>query len=169
MRPRDARGDPVRAGIRLLVAQAARIVPGALGDHAPPVCPVGRGEGDDRCSPGCSRRPRRGRTDRLVEGEHRRYTHVRAAKRGNLTGPSPAPGSTRSLTRRAATACGHLRRPGKRPLKLHGEKGYDYPICRELCRARNITARIARKGIESSTRLGQYRYVIERCLEWTTR
>jgi hypothetical protein len=60
-------------------------------------------------------------------------------------------------------------RPRKRPLKLHGDKGYDYPVCRELCRARNITARIARKGIESSTRLGQYRYVIERCLEWTTR
>jgi IS5 family transposase len=60
-------------------------------------------------------------------------------------------------------------RPRKRPLKLHGDKGYDYPICRELLRTRNITARIARKGIESSTRLGQYRYVIERCLEWTTR
>lgn len=58
---------------------------------------------------------------------------------------------------------------GKRPLKLHGDKGYDYPICRELCRACNIIARIARKGIESSTRLGRYRYVIERCLEWITR
>jgi hypothetical protein len=62
-----------------------------------------------------------------------------------------------------------LGRPRKRPLKLHGDKGYDYPICRELCRARNIIARIARKGIESSTRLGQHRYVIERCLEWITR
>ena len=60
-------------------------------------------------------------------------------------------------------------RPRKRPLKLHGDKGYDYPICRELCRARNIIARIARKGVESSTRLGQHRYVIERCLEWITR
>ena len=26
-----------------------------------------------------------------------------------------------------------------------------------------------RKGIESSTRLGRHRYVIERCLEWITR
>jgi IS5 family transposase len=60
-------------------------------------------------------------------------------------------------------------RPRKRPLKLHGDKGYDYPVCRESLRTRNIIARIARKGIESSTRLGQYRYVIERCLEWTTR
>jgi len=60
-------------------------------------------------------------------------------------------------------------RPRKRPVKLHGDKGYDYPVCRELLRARNIVARIARKGIESSTRLGRYRYVVERCLEWTTR
>jgi IS5 family transposase len=60
-------------------------------------------------------------------------------------------------------------RPQKRPGKLHGDKGYDYPTCQQALRRRNITARIARKGIESSTRLGRYRYVIERCLEWTTR
>ena len=60
-------------------------------------------------------------------------------------------------------------RPRKRPAKLHGDKGYDYPECRALLRARNIVARIARKGIESSKRLGRHRYVIERCLEWTTR
>jgi transposase len=60
-------------------------------------------------------------------------------------------------------------RPRKRPGKLHGDKGYDYPECRDLLRSRNITPRIARKGIESSTRLGRHRYVIERCLEWTTR
>ena len=60
-------------------------------------------------------------------------------------------------------------RPRKRPIKLHGDKGYDYRSCRELLRRRNIIPRIARKGIESSTRLGRYRYVVERCLEWTTR
>jgi transposase len=60
-------------------------------------------------------------------------------------------------------------RPRKRPGKLHGDKGYDYPECRDLLRSRNITPRIARKGIESSTRLGRHRYVIERCLEWITR
>jgi IS5 family transposase len=62
-----------------------------------------------------------------------------------------------------------LGRPRKRPGKLHGDKGYDYPECRALLRVRNVIPRIARKGIESSTRLGQHRYVIERCLEWTTR
>jgi len=60
-------------------------------------------------------------------------------------------------------------RPRKRPAKLHGDKGYDYPECRDLLRERNIIARIARKGIESSKHLGRHRYVIERCLEWTTR
>ncbi len=60
-------------------------------------------------------------------------------------------------------------RPRKRPAKLHGDKGYAYPGCRELLRERNIIARIARPGIESSKRLGRHRYVIERCLEWTTR
>jgi transposase len=60
-------------------------------------------------------------------------------------------------------------RPRKRPGKLHADKGYDYPACRNLLARRGITARIARKGIESSTRLGRHRYVIERCLEWVTR
>jgi len=60
-------------------------------------------------------------------------------------------------------------RPRKRPGKLHGDKGYDYPVCRAILRRRAIIARIARKGIESSTRLGRHRYVIERCLEWTSR
>jgi hypothetical protein len=32
-----------------------------------------------------------------------------------------------------------------------------------------MIARIARKSIESSTHLGQHRYVIERCLEWVSR
>jgi transposase len=60
-------------------------------------------------------------------------------------------------------------RPRRRPAKLHGDKGYDYPACRRLLRARRITPRIARRGIESSTRLGRHRYVIERTLEWISR
>ena len=56
-------------------------------------------------------------------------------------------------------------RPRKRPGKLHGDKGYDYPACRALLARRGIKSRIARKGIESSKRLGRHRYVIERCLQ----
>jgi transposase len=60
-------------------------------------------------------------------------------------------------------------RPRKRPNKLHGDKGYDYRSCRQTLARRRIKPRIARKGIESATRLGRHRYVIERCLEWVTR
>jgi IS5 family transposase len=57
-------------------------------------------------------------------------------------------------------------RPRKRPAKLHGDKGYDYPRCRAALRRRGITPRIARRGIDSSQRLGRHRYVVERSLAW---
>jgi transposase len=60
-------------------------------------------------------------------------------------------------------------RPRKRPAKLHADKAYDQHRCRRSLRRRGIRARIARKGIESSSRLGRHRYVIERALEWLTR
>ncbi len=60
-------------------------------------------------------------------------------------------------------------RPCKRPKKLHADKGYDYPRCRRALRARGIIPRIARRGIESSERLGQYRWVVERTLSWLNR
>jgi len=62
--------------------------------------------------------------------------------------------------------CGRPGRPRKRPAKLHGDKGYDYPRCRRALRHRGITPRIARRGIESSQRLGRHRYVVERSLAW---
>ena len=52
----------------------------------------------------------------------------------------------------------------KRPAKLHADKGYDYRFCRVLLRRRRITPRSARKGIESSQRLGRHRWVVERTL-----
>jgi IS5 family transposase len=48
-------------------------------------------------------------------------------------------------------------RPRKRPVKLHADKGYDYPRCRRALRPRGIIPRIARRGIESSERLGRHR------------
>ncbi len=57
-------------------------------------------------------------------------------------------------------------RPQRRPVKLHADKGYDYHKCRAACQARGITPRIARRGIESSERLGQYRWVVERDFAW---
>ncbi|WP_246656931.1 IS5 family transposase [Streptomyces rhizosphaericus] len=52
----------------------------------------------------------------------------------------------------------------RRPAKLHGDKGYDYGhLCRWL-RQRGIRHRIARKGLESSKRLGRHRWTIERTM-----
>jgi IS5 family transposase len=60
-------------------------------------------------------------------------------------------------------------RARKRPKKLHADKGYDFPRCRKALRKRGITPRIARRGIESSERLGRYRWVVERTLSWLNR
>jgi IS5 family transposase len=57
-------------------------------------------------------------------------------------------------------------RPRKRPAKLHADKGYDYAHCRATLRRRGITPRIARKDVESKTRLGRHRWVAERTLAW---
>jgi transposase len=57
-------------------------------------------------------------------------------------------------------------RPRRRPAKLHADKGYDYRTCRQLLRRRGICPRIARRGIESSQRLGRHRWKVERSLAW---
>jgi len=53
-----------------------------------------------------------------------------------------------------------------RPGTLHADKGYDYPRCRAELRRRGIRPRIARRGIESSERLGRHRWRIERTIAW---
>ena len=60
-------------------------------------------------------------------------------------------------------------RPRKRPQKLHADKGYDYGKCRRALRKRGIKSRIARRGIESSERLGRHRWVVERTFAWLNR
>lgn len=57
-------------------------------------------------------------------------------------------------------------RPRRRPVKLHADKGYDNPRVRRYLRRRGITARIARRGVESSERLGRHRWVVERTVGW---
>jgi transposase len=61
---------------------------------------------------------------------------------------------------------GRAGRPRRRPAKLHADKGYDYPGCRRALRRRGIIARIARRGVESSQRLGRHRWKVERSLAW---
>jgi IS5 family transposase len=60
-------------------------------------------------------------------------------------------------------------RPRRRPDKLHGDKAYDSRACRQACRRRGITPRIARRGLESRTKLGRYRWVVERTIAWLHR
>ncbi|MDP9365456.1 MAG: IS5 family transposase [Chloroflexota bacterium] len=57
-------------------------------------------------------------------------------------------------------------RPRRRPAKLHADKAYDSSELRRALRARGITPRIARRGIDSSERLGRHRWVVERSLAW---
>lgn len=60
-------------------------------------------------------------------------------------------------------------RPRKRPEKIHADKAYDSKRCRGALSERGIKVRIARKGVESSERLGSYRWVVERTISWLHR
>jgi transposase len=58
------------------------------------------------------------------------------------------------------------RRRRTRPGKVHADKAYDSHANRAYLRRRGIRARIARRGLESSTRLGRHRWKVERSLSW---
>jgi transposase len=58
------------------------------------------------------------------------------------------------------------RRRRTRPGKVHADKSYDSRANRSNLRRRGIRARIARRGVESSTRLGRHRWKVERSLSW---
>jgi transposase len=71
-------------------------------------------------------------------------------------------------------AVGPIKRPGrgrprKIPEKLHADKAYDFARCQEVLRRRGITSRIARRGKDTSERLGRHRWVVERTLAWLAR
>jgi len=48
--------------------------------------------------------------------------------------------------------------PRNRLGKLHAEKGYDFARCRRYLKPRGITARIARRAVESKERFGRHRW-----------
>ncbi len=60
-------------------------------------------------------------------------------------------------------------RPRRRPLKVHADKAYDARWVRVALRRRGIAVRIARRGVESSARLGRPRWVVERTFSWLNR
>jgi transposase len=53
-----------------------------------------------------------------------------------------------------------------RPAKVYADKGYDSHANRIYLRQRGIRPRIARRGVESSARLGHHRWKVERSLSW---
>jgi transposase len=56
--------------------------------------------------------------------------------------------------------------PRRSPAKLHADKAYASRANRDGLRRRHITPRIARKGVESSAKLGRHRWVVERDFAW---
>ncbi|GAA4996315.1 hypothetical protein GCM10023205_81900 [Yinghuangia aomiensis] len=61
----------------------------------------------------------------------------------------------------------HRGRPWK-PGKLHADKAYDNSPLRRWVRGKLIGVRIARKGVDTSQRLGRHRWVVERTMSWLT-
>ncbi|MGW4927321.1 IS5 family transposase [Streptomyces parvulus] len=53
-----------------------------------------------------------------------------------------------------------------KPQRLQADKAYEIPHLRKWLRGKRIGVRIARKGIESSERLGRRLWVIERTMSW---
>ena len=60
-------------------------------------------------------------------------------------------------------------RARRRPRKLHADKAYDSKALRAELRKRGIAPRIARRGVETSERLGTHRWVAERTFAWLNR
>jgi Transposase DDE domain len=51
---------------------------------------------------------------------------------------------------------GRAGRPRQRPERLYADKAYDFGRCRQALRARGISARIARRKVQSARRLGRH-------------
>ena len=57
-------------------------------------------------------------------------------------------------------------RPRGRLAKRHADKAHDSSDLRRALRARGITPRLARRGIDPSERRGRHRWAVERTLAW---
>ncbi|WP_156383797.1 IS5 family transposase [Methylobacterium sp. Leaf456] len=112
-------------------------------------------------------------TDRGKPGTKR---HIVTDARGTLLGLRLTEANRHDSPQMAPTldaipplSTGRRGRPRRRPDKLHADKAYDAKARRQECRARGIVPRIARKGIESSEKLGRHRWVVERTHAWFNR
>jgi transposase len=71
-----------------------------------------------------------------------------------------------ALVDRVGPVRGRVGRPRRRPERLYADKAYGSARCRRALRTRGITARIARRGVQSSQRLGRQRWRVERTIAW---
>jgi transposase len=71
-----------------------------------------------------------------------------------------------ALVDRVGPVRGRVGRPRRRPARLYADKAYDFGRCRRALRKRGISARIARRGVQSSRRLGRHRWKVERTIAW---
>ena len=168
-----------------LLAAAARVAPsrrmgrlapraaGALGRGRPTGLEPGRA-GQHVC-PGEKGGPATGPnpTDRGKPGTKRHLvTDARGTPLGvTLTGANRHDSMALAATLDAipGVRSGKRGRPRRRPKKLHADKAYDNRRCRAECRKRGVKTRIARKGRDSSQRLGRHRWVVERTHAWMAR
>ncbi len=112
-------------------------------------------------------------TDRGRPGSKRHIAvDARGTPLGVLIGPANQHDSRMlapTLDTIPAIRNGKRGRPRRRPDRLHADKGYDYQRCRQECRIRGVRARIARRGVDNSQRLGRHRWVVERTHAWLNR
>ena len=71
-----------------------------------------------------------------------------------------------ALVDRVGPVRGRVGRPRRRPERLYADKAYDFGRCRRALRARGISARIARRKVQSARRLGRQRWKVERTIAW---
>lgn len=71
-----------------------------------------------------------------------------------------------ALVDRVGPVRGRVGRPRRRPERLYADKAYDFGRCRQALRARGISARIARRKVQSARRLGRHRWKVERTIAW---
>ena len=178
-----AAGDGLRLGHDLLAAAARLAGRRGLGEVAPRSSgPAGQGQRDRLEPGGAGQRQRPGKkggretgpnpTDRGKPGSKR---HVVIDANGIPLAVTLSAANVHDSRMLEATvdAIPPIRqcagRPRRRPAKLHADKGYDFRRCRRALRRRAIIPRIARRGIDSTERLGRHRWKVERTLAWFAR
>ena len=85
--------------------------------------------------------------------------------RAGVGGQPPRLAAASAVGRPGGPVRGRVGQP-RRPVRLYADKAYDFSRCRRALRARGITARIARPGVQPSQRLGRHRWKVERTIAW---